>query len=149
MIKIGIFAQIYEFMSEYKSKTVIVNAAPMALFNRFTDLEGLVASVPEQQRKDITVDGDSLRVSYGGFTIAVRIVEKTPFSRIRVVDVEAPFHFTVTINLNPGEMPFQTALDIELDADLNFMMKAMIGSHIQEFLDKAVTSIATGGGIIG
>lgn len=148
MRKIGIFAQIYEFMAEYKSKTVIVNAAPMTLFNRFTDLEGMIAAVPEEQRKDITVDGDSLRVSYGGFTIAVKIIEKTPFSRIRVTDLEAPFHFTVTINLNPGELPLQTALDIDLSAELNFMMKTLIGPRIQEFLDKAVTSIATGGAIV-
>lgn len=135
-------------MAEYKSKTVIVNAAPMALFNRFTDLEGLVAAVPEEQKKDITAEGDTLRVSYGGFTIAVKIIDKTPFSRIRIADLEAPFHFTVTINLNPGELPLQTALDIDLSAELNFMMKTLIGSRIQEFLDKAVTAIATGGGII-
>lgn len=135
-------------MAEYKSKTVIVNAAPMTLFNRFTDLEGLVAAVPQEQKKDISVDGDSLRVSHGGFNIAVKIIEKTPFSRIRVADLEAPFHFTVTINLNPGELPLQTALDIDLSAELNFMMKALMGSHIQEFLDKAVTAIATGGTII-
>ncbi|MCQ2165996.1 MAG: hypothetical protein MJY49_01015 [Bacteroidales bacterium] len=135
-------------MTEYKSKTVTVNAAPMALFNRFTDLDALLAAVPEQQRNDISVEGDTLRVSYGGFTIAVKIIEKTPFSRIRVADLEAPFHFTVTINLRNGELPLQTELDIELSADLNFMMKALIGGRIQEFLDKAVTAIATGGGII-
>ena len=35
-----------------------------------------------------------------------------------------------------------TFLAITLDADLNFMMKALLGSKLQEALDKIVDSIA-------
>lgn len=131
-------------MAEYKSKTVTVAAPPAALYGKFTDLEGLLAAVPQEQRSLITVDGDSFRLNYAGFTIEIRIIEKVPYSKIVCQGVEAPFPFTVTIHLDNGEFLNQTSLMIEIDAELNFMMKTLLGSRIQEFLDKFVMAIATG-----
>lgn len=131
-------------MAEYKSKTVTVPAPPAALYGKFTDLEGLLAAVPQEQRSLVNVDGDSFRLNYAGFTIEVRITEKVPYSKIVCQGVETPFPFTVTIHLDNGEFLNQTSLMIEINAELNFMMKTLLGSRIQEFLDKFVMAIATG-----
>lgn len=131
-------------MAEYKSVEVTVNAAPMEIFNRLTDINGFLQSVPEEYRKDISVDGDTLSLCYAGFTIAIRLAEKVPFSKVAFCDVEAPFHFTVTFNLSPASLISQTVLSIGMEAELNFMMKSLLGGKIKEFLDKAATTIASG-----
>lgn len=131
-------------MAEYKSKTVIVRTAPMTLFNRIIDLNGVTAVIPEEQKKDVVVDGDTISITYAGFTIAVKIAEKIPFSKVVFEDVEAPFHFHITLNLEPGEAPMETLFNINVVADLNFMMKSLLGGKIQEFLDKTVTAVSTG-----
>ena len=131
-------------MAEYKSKTVLVHAAPMSLFNRITDVGALLAAVPEEQRRNITVEGDTITSTVSGFTIAVKISEKVPFSKVVIEDVEAPFHFRVTFHFDAAELLSETMLTIEVSADLNFMMKTLLGGKIQEYLDKAVTAISTG-----
>lgn len=131
-------------MAEYKSKTVTVGAPPMALFERLTNLEGLLAAVPREQKDSISVDGDTLRLSQAGFNIEIRITEKVPFSKVVCQGVETPFPFSITFHLDNAEFLNQTSLTIVVDAELNFMMKALLGSRIQEFLDKAVIAISTG-----
>ena len=132
-------------MSEYKSKEVVVNQARMTLFNKFTDFQGLLSSVPQEHRDSVSVEGDTVRFSYAGFSLGIKISEKVPFSKICYTDVEAPFHFTAEVHLDPAELITQTTLWVKLDADLNFMMKALIGNKLQEYLDKVVTMIGTGG----
>lgn len=134
-----------KIMAEYKSKTVVVDRPQMSLFNAFTNLEAMVAAVPADKRGDVVVEGDTTKASYAGFTIAVCIAEKIPFSKIVFKDVEAPFHFSLTIHLDPAQFLNQTSLTIVAAAELNFMMKTLIGPKIQEALDQIVLSIANGG----
>jgi len=134
-------------MAEYKSKRVTVQAPPMHIFNRMTDLQSLVAAVPQENRKDIIVEGDTIKASSAGFTIAVAITRKDPFNHITFSDVEAPFHFTIDVYLENGVIPTQTELYITVEAELNFMMKTLLGGKIKEGLDKVVDMIANGGQI--
>jgi len=134
-------------MAEYKSKTVTVQAAPMQIFGRMTDFQSLVAALPEENRKDIEINGDTIKATSAGFTIAVAITRKDPFNHITYSDVEAPFHFNVDVYLENGEVPTQTQLSITVNADLNFMMKTLLGGKIKEGLDKMVDMIAYGGQI--
>lgn len=132
-------------MAEYKSNTVVVDRSPRDLFNMLTNVEGIIASLPEDKRQYVSVDGDNIIVEYVGFRIVINIKEKLPFSRFVLTDAEAPFHFTLTFHFDPAELLTQTTLWIEVFADLNFMMKTMLGSKIQEALDQMVQSIAYGG----
>ena len=45
------------------------------------------------------------------------------------------------MNFNPASDPYKTDFHICLDADLNFMMKTLLGSKIQKALDKVVDSL--------
>ncbi|MCQ2185895.1 MAG: hypothetical protein MJY92_04135 [Bacteroidales bacterium] len=132
-------------MAEYKSRSAVVDRPQMVLFQAFTSLEAMLAAVPQDKRKDITVEGDTVRINYAGFTIAVAITEKQPFSKVVFQDVEAPFHFTFTLHFDPAELITQTTLWMEVNADIPFMMKALIGPKIQEALDTIVMQIANGG----
>lgn len=132
-------------MAEYKSKTVVVNQPQMSLFYAFTNLDMLLSAVPEEKRKDIVIDGDKVTASYAGFTIAVEIAEKVQFSKVVFKDCDAPFHFSVVFHFDPAPLISQTSLTICVDADLNFMMRAMLGPKIQEALDQVVLAISNGG----
>lgn len=116
-------------MAHYTSKKGVVNSSAMFVFNRITD-----------PFKD-----DSLSFEYAGYTIRIDIKEKVPFSRIVLANGEgAPFAFTVTVNLNQLENPAQCEMWIDAEADLNFMMRSLLGGKIQQGLDQAIDAFSTG-----
>lgn len=132
-------------MTEYKSKTVVVARPATDLYFMFTNLDAIAASIPADKRDMVQIAGDEVKISYGGFNLGLKLTEKVPYSKIVVEDVAAPFHFVATIHLDPADLITSTRLTIDFAADLNFVMKGLIGGRIQEFLDKAVDSIALGG----
>ena len=125
--------------AHYESKHGIVSIPPEQLYMSFTDLRNLSQSIPEQYRNSVTADYDSIRATVQGFTIAVRVAERRPYSLLRLEDDDAPFHFSITAHFDPT--PGGTDFSIEIDANLNLFMKAMLGGRIQDALDKAVDGL--------
>ena len=66
-------------------------------------------------------------------------MERNPYSLLRLEDDDAPFHFSITAHFDPA--PGGTDFSIEVDADLNLMMKALLGGRIKDALDKAVDGL--------
>ena len=125
--------------AHYESKHGIVAIPADQLYMGFTDMRNFTNYIPAQHRDSVSADFDSLKASVSGFTIAVRVVERLPYSLIRLQDDEAPFHFSVSIHFDT--VPEGTDFSIEVDADLNLMMKALLGGKIKEGLDKAVDGL--------
>ena len=126
---------------EIKSKRAVVSKAPYELYMAFVDMRNFVQFVPEDKRQDMQADYDSLKATVQGFTIGVKITDRTPYSRIAFADDGAPFNFTMVMHFDPAQDPYKTDFQIVLDADLNFMMKTLLGSKLQEALDKVVDSL--------
>ena len=127
---------------QIKSKRAIVSKAPYELYMVFTDMSNFVRFLPEERKADVTADYDSLHATVQGFNIGVRISSRTPYSRIDFADDGAPFKFTLSMHFEPASDPYKTDYQICLDADLNFMMKKLLGSKLQDALDKVVDAIA-------
>jgi len=127
--------------AEYKSKHGMVARPPYELYMSFVDMRNFVNMLPEDKRNDIKADYDSISVSVQGFTIGVRVTQRIPYSRIDVADDGAPFKFSLSVHFDSTSDSSRTDFWIELSAELNFMMKMMIGSKIQEALDKVVDSL--------
>ena len=125
-----------------KSKTALVSKAPYELYMVFTDMSNFVRFLPEDKKADVTADYDSLHAVVQGFNIGVRISERIPYSRIDFADDCAPFQFVLSMHFDAASDPYKTNYHISLDADLNFMMKALLGSKLQEALDRIVDAIA-------
>jgi len=125
--------------AHYESKHGIVAVPPEQLYMSFTDLRNLTQSLPEQYRDSVTAEYDTLRATVQGFTIAVRVAERVPYSLIRIEDEDSPFHFSISIHFEPAEGG--TDFSIEADADLNLMMKALLGGRIKDAMDKAVDGL--------
>ena len=126
-----------------KSKHATVSRAPYMLYMGFVDMRNFVQFLPEEKKGEVTADYDSIKAVVQGFNIGVRIVERVPYSRIEFKDDGAPFSFNITMHFDAaGGDPDKTDFYIELSAELNMMMKMMLGSKLQEGLDKIVDALA-------
>ena len=126
---------------EIKSKRGTVSKAPYELYMVFADMRNFVQFLPEDKKEGVTADYDTLNANIQGFNIGVRVVERIPYSRIAFADEGAPFKFGVTLHFDPASDPYKTDFQIVLDAELNFMMKTLLGSKLQSGLDKVVDAL--------
>ncbi len=130
-------------MTEYNSKQAYVSRPPYQLYMSFVDMRNFLQFLPEDKKQGIEADYDHLSATVQGFRIGVLVHERVPYSRISVVDDgSAPFAFKVDLHFDAGTHPGETLFWIGVEADLNFMMKMMLGSRIQEGIDKVVDGLA-------
>ena len=128
-------------MASYSSKKAVVSKAPYEIYMAFVDMRNFVQFLPEDKKADVTADYDTIHAMVQGFSIGVKVTDRVPYSKIEFADDGAPFQFRLTMHFDPSGDPYKTDFQIELDADLNFMMKTLLGSKIQGALDKVVDSL--------
>ena len=125
------------------SKHRSVARAPYMLYMPFSDMRNFVAMLPEDKRQGVEADYDSIRGTVQGFSVGVRVEERRPYSRIVYKDDGAPFRFTINICFDAdGGNPDSTDFHIDIEADLNFMMKMLLGNKFQDAVDKMVDAVA-------
>ena len=127
---------------EIKSKKATVSKVPYELYMAFVDMRNFVQFLPEDKKEGVTADFDSIHAVFQGFNVGVKIVQRTPYSKIEFADDGAPFQFKLTMHFDPSTDPYRTDFQIILDADLNFMMKTLLGGKLKEALDKVVDGLA-------
>ena len=125
--------------AHYESKHGLVALPPEQLYMGFTDMRNLTMNIPEKYRSSVEADFDTIKATVQGFTIAVRVTERKPYSLIRIEDEQAPFHFCISAFFEPAEGG--TDFFLVADADLNLMMKALLGGKIKEALDRVVDGL--------
>lgn len=129
-------------MAEFKSKRAIVSKAPYELYMAFVDMRNFVQFVPEDKRGDVTADFDTIHATVQGFNVGVKVVQRTPYSKIEFADDGAPFQFRLVMHFDAASSdPYKTDFQIVLDADLNFMMKTLLGGKLKDALDKVVDGL--------
>jgi hypothetical protein len=104
-------------------------------------MRNFVRMLPEDKKADVTADYDSIHAVVQGFSIGVKVVDRTPYSKIEFADDGAPFSFSLKMHFDASSDPYKTDFQIVLDADLNFMMKTLLGSKLQDALDKVVDGL--------
>lgn len=98
--------------------------------------------VPEDKKQDVTADYDTISFRVQGFDIGVKAFERVPYSRLTFVDNGAPFAFKVDLCFDSDNGNQNTTVfHIDVEADLNFMMKMMLGRKIQDGLDRIVDAM--------
>ena len=130
--------------TEYKSKHGIVSRTPYELFMTFADLSNFQRMLPEDKRQAVKADYDTLSASVKGIDIGVKVSERVPYSKIQLVDWGAPFAFMAEIHFDSvSDRPNATDFHIVFNAELNLMMKMMIGGKIKDALDKVVDGLVS------
>lgn len=127
--------------AQYSSKHGIVPRPQAELYMAFTDMRTFLAMLPEDKKEGVTADFDTISATVQGFTIGVKVTRREPYNYIELQDNGAPFHFMVSLHFDQAEDPGKTDFHIDLLADLNLMMKMMIGNKLQEALDKVVDGL--------
>ena len=127
--------------TQYCSKHGIVSRPPYELYLSFSDMRNFLNMLPEDKKQGVTADFDTIDATVQGFHIGIRVKSRVPYSRIEVEDQDAPFHFQVSLHFDPANQPFRTDFHIEVSAEMNLMLKMVLGSKIQGALDKVVDSL--------
>ena len=127
--------------ADYNSKHGTVSRMPQELYMAFVDMRNFANMLPEDKKASVKADYDNIEFSVQGFNIGVRVKDRIPYSKIEVVDNGAPFHFDVTLHFDSFNDPNKTDFWINVTAELNMMMKMMLGSKIKEALDKVVDGL--------
>lgn len=126
---------------EIKSKKAVVSKAPYELYMAFVDMRNFVQYLPEDKKQDVTADYDTIHAQVQGFNIGMKVVDRVPYSKIEFADDGAPFSFVMTMHFDAVSDPYKTDFSIVVNAELNFMMKTLLGSKLKEALDKVVDAM--------
>ena len=128
--------------AHYTSKHGQVAKRPEELYMAFTDLRNFAQMVPADKLKaEFEADYDHLTATVQDFRIGIRVDERQPYRLIRIGSSESPVEFVGVLHFEPSLIPGRTDFWIELDANLNFMMKTMLGNKLQQAIDKMVDSL--------
>ena len=74
-------------------------------------------------------------------TIAVQIVDREPEKCVKFTSTNSPVSFKLWVQMLPtGDT--SSKLKVKIDADLNFFMKQMVGSHLEKGVDKFADMLA-------
>ena len=128
-------------MKEFKSKKATVSKAPYQLYMAFVDMRNFVQFLPEDKKEGVVADYDSIHATVQGFPIGVKVAERVPYSCLEFQDDGAPFPFRIKMHLDPAADPYKTDFQIILEAELNFMMSMLLGSKLQDVMDKMVDGL--------
>ena len=104
-------------------------------------MRNFVQLLPEDKKAGVNADYDSIQAEVQGFNIGIRVKDRTPYSKIEYVDDGAPFKFRIILHFDAASDPYKTDFQIEVEAELNFMMKTFLGGKIKDALDKVVDSL--------
>ncbi len=118
-----------------------MSKAPYELYMVFADMRNFVQFLPEDKKEGVEADYDWIHAQVQGFNIGVKVTERIPYSRIEFADDGAPFQFGMTLHFDPSADPYKTDFQIAVSAELNFMMKTLLGGKIKEALDKVVDAL--------
>lgn len=120
-------------MTTFKSPEVTVNKTAEEFFNLIGDLNNLKSIMPSQI-EGFKSTGTTCSFKMSGMPeLALEIAEKTEFSKISLRSVESQVAFTLNCFINEDGTQCQARL--EINAELNMMMKMMVEKPLTQFLD--------------
>lgn len=129
-------------MQEYISKQQQVLCSASQIFPLISNFSLLTPAVADKvEGWQASEDSCSFRVK--GFSVALRIFEKVENKHVKISSdggsVPADFTFWIQLHeVSEGD----TRIRLVLHAELNMMMRMMIGGKIQKALDQAVEGLA-------
>ena len=129
-------------MEKYESKQQQINHPASLIFPIISRMDFLTPAMQDKVEEwQATPDTCSFKVK--GFKVSLRIADKVENKHVKIVADEdgLPIDFTFWIQLHEVSS-LDTRVRMVLHAELNMMMKMMVGSKLQEGLDKAVEGLA-------
>lgn len=124
--------------SIYSSRVVKLGRPATLLYSTFTDLTLFAQNIPSEILTQATVEAtpNTIRAKVKGIELGVEVVERTPFSQIKMQQYGAtPIKFDFFVNLESIDAN-STNLQLILKADLPSFYKMMVGGKITDALNQ-------------
>ncbi len=130
-------------MQEYISKQQQILRPASQIFPLISDFSLLTPAVADKV-EDWHATAERCSFKFKGFTVALRIDEKVENKHIKITgdDGGVPIDFMLWIQLHQVS-DYDTRIRLVLHAELNMMMRMMVGNKIQKGLDQTVEGLAT------
>ena len=120
-------------MATFKSPEVIVNKRAEDFFNKIGDLNNLKDIMPSQIEDFKSTETTCSFKMKGMPKLALEITEKTEFSKISLTAIDSQVTFSLDCFITEKGEQCQTRL--EINAELNMMMRMMVEKPLTQFLD--------------
>lgn len=130
-------------MADYTSKIVRIRRSAEQIYGLFSDFTQFSAMIPKDKLEDFeaTESECSFTAKPLGRT-GIAIVAKEPNSYVKYgPNGNKPFDFFFWVQMKEVA-PYDTRIKLTLRAELNFMMKTMIGKKLQKGLDQFAEQLA-------
>lgn len=128
--------------SKIKGKAVTIGVPAHALYTAFADMRHFVERLPEEKKQGITATSDTIEGEVQGLRMGAAISERIPFSCIKIKEHgQTPFQFEVSLFFDAADVQ-KTMFHMEVDAELPFMVKMLIGNKLQDMVDKITEQLA-------
>lgn len=148
-------------MAKYESQIKQVPFSQSAVYAKLSDLTNLAvikeriddpnvqAKIPADKIEEVRnavnqmeFTTDTVSAPAGPIdNIAVQIVDREPEKCVKFTSTNSPVSFKLWVQMLPtGDTT--SKLKVTIDADLNFFMKQMVGSHLEKGVDKFADMLA-------
>ena len=128
--------------SKIKGKAVAISVPAHALYTAFADMRHFVERLPEEKKQGITATSDTIEGEVQGLRMGAAISERIPFSCIKIKEHgQTPFQFEVSLFFDAADVQ-KTMFHMEVDAELPFMVKMLIGNKLQEMVVNITEQLA-------
>lgn len=131
-------------MVSVESKVVSIRRLDEDIYKILSNFQNFTPFAQAAKLKNWQAGEDWCRFDAQGVKEAgLRIVDREPYKTIKITgDGQIPFEFFLWIQLKQVA-PYDTRMKITLKANLNFMMKMMLGSKLKQGIDAIADQIAT------
>ena len=122
-------------MTNFKSQEVEVNVSAEVLYNKLSNVNNLRNILPPQVSEFQSTENSCCFKMGSMPTIYLEIAEKIPNSKISLIAKDSQVPFTLECNISEnGDMAKAT---LEINAELNMMMKMMLEKPLTNFLNSS------------
>ncbi|MEJ5317759.1 MAG: polyketide cyclase [Tenuifilum sp.] len=129
-------------MTTYESKIVAISKRAEDVFRVLSDFRNF-SPMAKDKLEEWQATEDSCSFKYKGMgPFGIKIIERDEFKTIKFTgDEKSPMEFFMWIQLKEVA-PYDTRMKITVKAELNMMMRMMVGNKLKEGIDALADGIA-------
>ncbi|MBE6312656.1 MAG: SRPBCC family protein [Bacteroidales bacterium] len=125
-------------MTTYESEIKMIDSSDSKVFAMLSDLrnvEKIKDRIPSDKVKDLKFDQDTVSVNVDPVgDLSLKIIEREPCKTIKFTTDKSPVDSFVWIQILPVTDE-KSKIKVTLKADMNPMIKMMIGSYMEKFVN--------------
>ena len=120
-----------------------VNKPAEVVFDLFSDFSKFADRLPEDKKDKVVITKDTILAQAQGMQMGVQVTHREAPTLI-VMEQYGNVTFAFNLNLHIRPLEEGCELQLQLDAELNMMIKMMLGGKLKEFVNQFTAQLAEG-----